>query len=68
MEYSENEIYTYIREAANKNNGIFLVTRPLRGGGVRAWPQRKIPFFEALKKQFGIFLWPLRSRGEGVRP
>ena len=29
---------------------IFLVTRPLRGGGVRAWPLRKSTFFEALKK------------------
>ena len=38
-----------IREAA-KNNGIFLVPRPLRGGrGDRAWPRKKT-FFEALKK------------------
>ena len=33
-----------------KNNGIFLVARPLRGGRVRAWPLRKRTFFEAQKK------------------
>ena len=26
------------------------MARPLRGGGVRAWPLKKIAFFEALKK------------------
>ena len=33
--------------------GLFLVDRP---------------FFQALKKILEIFLWPLSSRGRGVRP
>ena len=30
-----------------KKNRLFLVARPLRGGGVRAWPRRKKTVFEA---------------------
>ena len=40
---------SYFREAAKDR--LFLVARPLRGGGgVSAWTLKKTAFFEALKK------------------
>ena len=50
----------FLREAAK--NGLFLVVRPLRGGGGggKGLATKKIPFFEALKK-----ILALSSRGGG---
>ena len=39
----------YLREAA-KNNGLFLVARPLRGGWGKGLATKKNNSFEALKK------------------
>ena len=50
------------REAAKK---VFLVARPLRGGGELA-SMKKITFFEALKK-IPKNMWPLSSMGGGVK-
>ena len=45
-------------------NGIFIVTRPLRGGdGVRAGPLRKKKVFEALKR-----IWKARGEEGMLRP
>ena len=51
----------------SKGSQFFLVALPLRGGkGVRAWPQERITFFEALRKiplkKFGHYA---RGGGEG---
>ena len=56
-----------LREAIEKF--FFLVSRPLRGGGVwvRAWPLRKKIVFDALNKNSGYFLWPLSSRGGEIK-
>ena len=43
-------------------NGLFLVARSLRGGGIRAWPLRKKTVFEAIKKILEKILWPLSSK------
>ena len=38
---------------------------PLRGGRARAWPTRKITFFEALTKKSAIFFVATKLEGEG---
>ena len=61
--YINNNIIRKRLGKPQKNN--FLVARPLRGGGVKAWPLRKNTVFEALRKIRGKNLWPLSSRREG---
>ena len=48
----------------SRKKSYFLVARPLRGGGVRAWPLRKKIFFEAREKKNVA----TNLEGGGVRP
>ena len=55
----------WVAEAAKKIK-FFLVARPLRGGGgLRAWPLRKRPLFETLKKNLGTKFVATKLEGEG---
>ena len=54
-----------LREAAI--NGIFLVARPLRGGGGGLGHWEKRPFFDAQKK-YGKHFVATKLEGVGLRP
>ena len=56
---SQMLIQSMILKGRRKKKVLFLVTRPIRGEGVRA-PLRIKPFFEALKSEKKM--WPLSSR------
>ena len=45
-----NYFWSRMSKGSRKKIGVFLVARPLRGGGGRAWPLRKNTVFEILKK------------------
>ena len=53
------------KESRKKNRSFFSGLATKRGGGVMAWPLRKKTFFEALKKFWNFFFWPLSSRWGG---
>ena len=52
--------YFFIREAAIKV--LFLVARPIRGGGVKAWQLRKKKLFLKLEKKSDKKMGPLSTR------